>query len=202
MTLLYIFAFILALALHSASTLEVSGNIVTIHNASDFIELSDNVNNNSISYHGSTVLLAADIDFTGYSDKFNPIGTNTYLSEPYAIFRGSFDGQGHVISNLAINSSRRYIAIFGVTDGTNFENLVLDSSCSILGTNNLANYSSYLAGFVGFMYPYGNTTFISGCVNMASVTFTGKRTSTGEGTTSFTIGGVIGFGTQKSPTSR
>ena len=45
MLLMFVVFVLLALSsLNSASALEVNGSIVTIHNASDFIELSNNVN--------------------------------------------------------------------------------------------------------------------------------------------------------------
>ena len=179
---------ILALALCSVSALEVSGNTVTIHNASDFIELSDNVNERQILYEGSTVLLAADIDFTGYSDKFNPIGTGF---DPQFLFLGEFDGQGHTISNLNMNSSSRYVAPFGVINGTAFRNLVVDSSCSFLNTHN-EHYIAYTSGVIGFIYPLAKTwAVVEGCVNMASVTFTGNRTEEGDST--IAIGGVLAY---------
>ena len=65
-----------------------------IKNTSDLIALSKNVNNGT-AYPGTTVFLDADIDFSGVlsEQQFKPIGTSYY-------FQGTFNGQGHTISNL------------------------------------------------------------------------------------------------------
>ena len=122
---------LLCVILSLASSLEINGNTIIVHNASDFIELSNNVNNNVTSYNDTTVLLGDDIDFTGYLEDFNPVGENFDFP-----FRGAFDGQGHTISNLAVNSSATFVGLFGVTNGTSFRNVVVDSSCSFLSTYN------------------------------------------------------------------
>ena len=74
------------------------------------------------SFEGTTIFL----DFSsGLSEQFEPIGRdwNNY-------FQGTSDGQGHTISNLAINSSSQFV---GLKDGA-IRNVVLDSSCSIVST--------------------------------------------------------------------
>lgn len=70
-----------------------------------------------------------DIDMSEYSDLFLPIGTTA------AAYRGHFDGQGHVISNLNVNVGGNYIGLFGVIGGgAVIENVLLDESCTITGS--------------------------------------------------------------------
>ena len=81
--------------------------------------------NNETSYSGTTVFLDVDIDFSGGSpsEQFVPIGKS---GSKY--FQGTFDGQGHTISNLAINSSSlQYVGLFGYSKGATIRNVVLDS---------------------------------------------------------------------------
>ena len=75
-----------------------TGEVHHINTAEGFIDFSSKVNNGE-SFSGTTVFLDADIDFSGgLSEEFKPVGTSTSKSFP-----GTFDGQGHTISNLALN---------------------------------------------------------------------------------------------------
>ena len=110
--------------------------------------------------------LEADIDMEGYNNQFKPIGKGK-------AFRGTFDGQGHRIRNLHI-SGGDYTGFFGtVGGGAIICNLILDSSCSISGTN--------YVGLAGGSTGSGNVTF--SCVgNEANVTATNSNAA-----------GIIGY---------
>ena len=102
--------------------------------------------------------LEADLDMEGYNNQFKPIGSSAKS------FRGIFDGQGHRISNLHITGGD-FSGFFGaVSGGAAISNLVLDSSCSINGSN--------YVGLAGGSTGAGSVTF--SCVgNEANVTATG-----------------------------
>ena len=102
------------------------GDTVHITNASEFIDFSRNVDA-GITYEGTTVFLDNDISFLGES--FSPIGTR---ANP---FMGTFDGQGHTLSNVLATSSNRDVGLFGAsTGGCTVQNLILDSTCSFKST--------------------------------------------------------------------
>ena len=104
-------------------------SVMIVNNVRDLIELSNDVADGT-SYAGTTILLGADLYFSGsLSKEFNPIGKDY---EHY--FSGIFNGQGHVISNLAINSSEHFVGLFGVTNATGIRNVVFDASCSVLSS--------------------------------------------------------------------
>ena len=131
--------------------------------------------------------LETDIDMEGYNDQFIPIGTTRKS------FRGSFDGQGHRISNLHVTGDD-YTGLFGVVSGgAAISNLILDSSCSISGANyvglaggsmgagkvsfscvgNEANVTAYgvnAAGIIGCNYSSTCTFTISNCYNTGNIT--------------------------------
>lgn len=89
---------------------EVEG-VITITNASELAALAVDVNSGN-TYSGKTVKLAADLNLAGKT--WTPIGQNG----DKAGFQGTFDGQGHTISNLYVNqTSRAYQAagLFGST---------------------------------------------------------------------------------------
>ena len=60
-------------------------------------------------FEGKTVKLAADIKLDSNAE-WLPIGST---SKPFA---GTFDGQGHTISNMNMTSDKPYIGMFGVTN--------------------------------------------------------------------------------------
>jgi hypothetical protein len=70
------------------------------------------------------VRLTADIDMSGYMDRFVP-------AEMYS---GEFDGQGHTFSNFVLETNKDYQGLIGtIVAGANIHDFVLDESCSIAG---------------------------------------------------------------------
>lgn len=74
-------------------------------------------------------LLTADIDCEGFDSGdgfgFAPVGTN---SGSWAPFTGTFDGQGHVISNLTVNrQSSHERALFGIAQFADIRNVGLEN---------------------------------------------------------------------------
>ncbi len=112
--------------------------------------------------------LIADIDLAGVN--WTPIGQWAPKGTNSASFRGSFDGNGHVIKNLKV-SGRAYSGLFGYNHGTlmNIElaDVVIDSlerdyvgglagynngliiNCSVTG-NSLVKGGRYTGGLVGY----------------------------------------------------
>lgn len=96
-----------------------------------------------------SAVLTNDIDLIGFD--WTPIGNNSKT------FKGKFDGQGHRISGLYINSTKTYQALFGYADGAEISNLSVDGT--VITTGN------YAAGIVA----YAKAASITGCVNYAEV---------------------------------
>ena len=90
------------------------------------------------SFRGKTVKLATDIDMGGVYDStagtwsgtsWTPIGNATYtynsasestgyLDTTGYAFEGTFDGQGHKLTNLYISAATGYLGLFGAVGGT------------------------------------------------------------------------------------
>ena len=168
--------YIRAITLAPLLSLLARGTFATsyiVNSADDLIAVSNKVNAGT-SFSGTTIYLNADLDFSGKS--MEPIGGIQYYT-----FKGSFDGKGHKISNLAISSSMNYGGLIGNCYGTNFSNLVLDSSCSIYSTG-----GSKSVGVIGFIQTY-NPVLINNIVNMASISQQGPSAQ-------WTItGGIVGM---------
>ena len=112
-------------------------NEYQIGTSEELVEFSALVNSGNCNV---SAVLTADIDMAKHSSRFKPIGTETYP------FHGSFDGQGHKISNLIINTGTDCAGLFGyVAAPCTFQNLILDASCSIFG-------NSY-CGMIGMSVP-------------------------------------------------
>lgn len=134
-----------------------------IRTPEQLIEFAKNVSKGA---SGSNAYLMNDLDMQGYSKDFVPIGNDRYP------FRGLFDGQGHVISNLHISGTNGTGFLGTVTGGAVLCNILIDSSCSITG-------ASYV-GVVGVARNGGVVT-LEKVGNEANVTGTG-----------FNVSGLIG----------
>ncbi len=101
----------------------------------------------------------ADSTADGTNEGFQPIGTSSS-----AYFKGTYNGQGHVISNLSINrSAQDFVALFGyVEDGANIKRVTLNAA-NITGKDN----TGILAGYIK------NEVTIDSCQTAGTVTGAG-----------------------------
>ncbi len=104
--------------------------------------------------------LTRDISLNSYS--WTPIGISSYKT-----FKGSFDGNGHMVTDLYINSTNNYQGLFGYISAASIKNLGVTGTVTAID-------NSYIGGLVG--YAAGAYT-IDGCFNAAHVT--GKQTVAG-----------------------
>ena len=153
---------------------------VSIHDLDEFIEFTNQVNTGT-NFEGSTVFLEADIDFgEGLTSDSNIIGNTTSR-----YFRGTFDGQGHRISNLKINSTLPYVGLFGYAHyGMSIKDLTLDSTCSVTSST---NGNAYVGGLIGYCYAVSRPCSIENSINLANVSFSGKSRAT------LYMGGLAGY---------
>lgn len=131
------------------------------------------VNTGYCTFAGKNVYLGADIDLIGH--KWNPIGNETTQ------FQGTFDGQGHTISNLYIDDGNTYAGLFGYTSGdgdtmAEIKNVNLEESL-VIGRHN----ATAAGGIVG----RAKSTRFEYCYSAAHVS------SNKDGSA---VGGIIGIG--------
>jgi len=161
-----------------------------IANAADLMKLSDATNAQALSFTGEYFKVTADLDMAGV--EFVPMAFNS--SE--LAFNGVFDGDGHVIRNLTLDSrtnSVLNVALFRTVyaDGV-IKNLTIDRSCkfdvfrnfapfaaNLYGTiENCRNYadiptSNGFAGGIAYL-SYGTDSRIINCYNEGNLTSTAK----------------------------
>lgn len=119
-------------------------------------EFRDNVNKGTNTF--KTVKLGADIDMNG--DDWIPIGFNDG-NGTIKTFSGTFDGQGHVISNMKINitagTDNLYFGLFGYGGSLYINNLILDNPIIYNSTNNFL-YDDKKADYVSFLCGHNSQT--------------------------------------------
>lgn len=140
---------------------ELKGGVYRIGTANELKWFATQVNSGA----GKTykAVLTADIDLADYA--WLPIGTS---SNP---FSGSFDGQGHKISNLNINlTGTSYVGLFGYVTGTSASSPAVIRNVTVASGSVKASGKavSYVGGIVGGVNS-SNVT-IENCVNYADVT--------------------------------
>lgn len=157
-----------------------------IYTAENLYNVRNNLSDNYI--------LMNDIDLSDY-DNWTPIGSSSSI-----YFSGIFEGDGHTITGLTINSSSSYQGLFGYTEGATIKNTLIKEPSIVGGsyTAALVGYgtsttitssgveggsvsgSSYVGGVVG--RTYSSTSTVSACYNTGSVS----------GTSDY-VGGVVGY---------
>ena len=126
-------------ALTDSVTTIKSGTVYSIENAQQLQHLANLVNLEGANTTGATFVLTSDIDLSGIN--WVPIGN--YGSNTVLRFYGTFDGNGHTISNLTIKDlSNDVQGLFGYTDNAEIKNVYL-KDVDIKSTN------AYIASLVG-----------------------------------------------------
>ncbi len=115
---------------------------------------ADDVNSGN-TYEGKLVRLDVNVFFGKEANPWTAIGTQS------APFKGTFDGNGHVVSGLYINSKSSYQGLFGYINGGTVQNVAVQGSVTSAGGN--------IAGVVG----YNNKGTIKNCSNAVDVNGTG-----------------------------
>ncbi|MGN0233212.1 MAG: CotH kinase family protein [Bacteroidaceae bacterium] len=136
-------------------------SVFYISSPADLIEFSQAVNSGANKSEG---YLTEDINMSGYSDYFSPIGNETYP------FMGIFDGRGHSISNLNIKGTSN-CGLFGIVgDGVQISDFVFDSSCSITGASYVGVVATSMYSGLVTIERVGNEANITGTgVNVAGI---------------------------------
>ena len=143
-----------------------SSNMLEISSVEGLKTFRDDVNSGN-SYEGKYVYLTNDITLDS-SEEWEPIGyysqdtesiRNVLENEKNKPFSGTFDGKGHTINNMYINTSNIVQGLFSLVINGEIKNINIAENCSI-------NAGGSSGSVVGYMY---NTGKISGCKNYANL---------------------------------
>ncbi len=122
---------------------------------------------------------------------FSPIGNNNLK------FRGTYNGQGHIIDSLFINrTSTNYIGLFGKTYSCSISNIGV-TNANIIGVNYTACITGWLSGTLENSFStgtiYGNS-YLGGLVGTCYGTINNcySNTNVSGPTNSSALGGLVG----------
>lgn len=122
------------------ATLPQVDGAYTISNADELIQFEKLVNIGKVSFSGKTVQLTGDVNLSGKT--WTPVGQTGATQ-----FQGTFDGQGHTISNLTVNntdeSEHCASGLFGWLNGATVKNLKIDGA-NVTGHH----YVGVIAGYI------------------------------------------------------
>ena len=171
-----------------------SGKTYSISSAKELKRFADIVNDGNTG-EGSTFVLTADIDLSEYSsgEGWTPIGNETNQ------FKGTFNGNGHIISNLTINRpTASYQGLFGYAHKGEIKNVGILNSSIIAKTsglllavcNNMKVENTYSQGYLK-----GGADSTGGLISTASFNSQIKNcySETYIENTGLAVGGLIGY---------
>ncbi|MCR5362593.1 MAG: hypothetical protein K6E73_11380 [Bacteroidales bacterium] len=123
--------------------------------------LATRVNSGENDYSGKYFELGADITFDGTENNYTPIGNHDHP------FGANFDGKGHTISGININTGNDCQGIFGMVSYCTIQNIALTNSTIICG------------GYGGGIFGWGNGVTVSNCHVTETVSIHGNGTNLG-----------------------
>ncbi len=169
---------------------------IGIGNAETLAELAKIVNGtdgySAKNCNGKTIILTEDIDLSAYSsgEGWTPIGTS-YSKQ----FRGTFNGNGHTITNLRIDRENSdYQGLFGYADTGTLKNVAL-KDVSVKGKDKVGG----LAGYAQNITNSYSTGSVSGKNEVGGLVGHAKNItnsySTGNVSGNNEVGGLAGYTT-------
>ena len=191
--------------------LSKAGHLVWLHNQVQVYDTAtDTYPNESIKcYLANDISLKdvchpADAANSVEEASWNPIGDSNS-------FKGIFNGNGHTVSDLYINSSGYNLGLFGQVDGAEIKNVTVQGNVTGFydeGNSLSGQYVGLVLGVgtsntklencesVGSVAGYKNVGGIAGIVpNGGTITMcTNRATVTGLGQNSEYVGGIVGYG--------
>ena len=139
---------------------------IVISSVDDLLGFAASVNDGSaFGYAGQTILLDADLDLTDVA--WEPIGNMRDQEYFSTVFMGTFDGQGHTISNLTFETEENVTGagLFGISFGV-VQNLNM-AHCTV----SVKGLEAGASQAVGVIVGYNMGGMITGCsVSDSSVT--------------------------------
>lgn len=139
-----------------------------IEDVEDLKKLAENVNSGT-TYERTYFKLTVDIDLN--NEPWTPIGKSRLP------FQGTFDGDGHQITNFKVAEPNKYVGLFG------YAQYAVIKNCSVTGeinghSNEGYNQYNYAGGIVGYT---GGSTQILNCSFRGNVTGASEK-----------VGGIVG----------
>lgn len=127
----------------------------TIRTAEELAEFRDKANT-GLTYEGKTIKLGNDIDLSSICYKVDGTPENDKSWEPINQFKGTFNGNNHMIDNLYINSKSSYQGLFGkLSSGGIIKSLIIGENSKIMGIDLLGSVAGISEGIIRDCPNYG-----------------------------------------------
>lgn len=141
------------------------------------------ITNGYSDFKGTTIYLANDID----------LGSNYWLAANGS-FRGTFDGQGHTISNFYPKEydgikEENYVGLFGYAEGGAIKNLTVKGKINIEKTDK--GTKTYIGGIIG----YASNVDIDHCKSLIDISYSYLKKKNNR--CELYIGGIVGLASGK-----
>lgn len=182
-----------SLKVADAEITTATADIISISTPGELEAFIERYSDNDASNSNKTVLLTADIDMSNNVIESSVIGTEA------SPFTGTFDGNGHTISNLSLNFSNTaedsiipsYLGLFGVTNGAT----ILDLEIS--GVTNISVSNSPDVLDVGILVGKAENTTIENCTINSTLSYNDNKNKDGvndenRGIKTINAGGMVG----------
>ena len=174
--------FCLSLLLIATGTASAQ-DVKEISSVDQLKEFRDAVNSGN-QYTGKTVKLTADLDLSGESN-WTPIGN--LVAYPGQSFNGTFDGDGHSISNVTVNDNTPNYAVAGLFGS------VVNGTIKNLTVKNVNITSTHYAG--GIVAYTSNGPTIENCKVIGGTIKSTPEIVNGSYDNGDKIGGIMGYAT-------
>ena len=164
---------------------DANGNYL-ISNADELVYFAKTVNVDRETYAGKTVKLTADIDLAG--KKWVPIGN--LVGYPTVTFSGTFDGQGHTISNMNVvdNTVNHAVAgFFGSTGGAKIQDVIFKDA--------VVKSTHYAGVVVAYEGANNSLTRVNNVVVDGAVITSSAELINGAWDNGDKVGGIVGYAT-------
>ena len=158
-------------------------DVVEISTVDQLKTFRDAVNSGN-TYAGTTVKLTADLDLSGESN-WTPIGN--LVAYPTQSFNGTFDGDGHSISNVTVNDNTPKHAVAGLFGS------VVNGTIKNLTVKNVNLTSTHYAG--GIVAYTSNGPTIENCKVIGGTIKSTPEIVDGSYDNGDKIGGIMGYAT-------
>ena len=164
---------------------DADGNYL-ISNADELVYFAKTVNVDGETYAGKTVKLTADIDLAG--KKWVPIGN--LVGYPTVTFSGTFDGQGHTISNMNVvdNTVNHAVAgFFGSTGGATIQDVIFKDA--------VVKSTHYAGVVVAYEGANNSLTHVKNVVVDGAAITSSAELINGAWDNGDKVGGIVGYAT-------
>ena len=148
----------------TAENLAVGGNTNFYISSAEELQALAAFTNDGGTTSGRTFTLSENIDLSSVCSEASGVSWTQIGQFSANCFFGTFDGNGHVISNLYINNNVENVGLFGYTSGATLKNVGLEN-VDITG----GNFTGALAGLLGSSSSVTNC-YVTGDVSGTSYT--------------------------------